>query len=311
MRIAYLILSQDHTANTIALIDRVKSQNSHCFVHVDTNESGEFSELQDLEEVSIIQSGIRIKEGGFSMVKAVLHLLHLAVMQQGKFDYYILLSGNDYPIRSQEFIEFYLDKNYKRNEYIHVVKMSEEQADMISKYHLDYNRRNLLNLHDFICKGVEKILKVSGYKKKLNFYPYTGSPWWALTHSCITYILEFVARNPDFENIYKSAAYPATSFFHTIVAHSHFARQVKHSLTYTDQNESAAAPPKLIEEKHLDLFFENLYVENSRGRYLPLFVQQFNRYNAYLQEVIDDEIADFDHELALYEVYHSELLVRE
>ena len=310
MRIAYLILSQNHPENTFALIERIQGINSHCFVHIDAKRSHDFSDLVDIEGVSIIQSESKVKEGGFSMVKAILNLLQNAVSQE-KFDYYILLSGNDYPIRSQKFIEFYLDKNYRRNEYMHIIKMSEEQSDMISRFHYDHNRQNPQNLLDFIYKGSEKLLKVFGFRKKLNFYPYTGSPWWALTHACITYILEFVARNPDFERIYKSAAYPSASFFHTIVAHSHFTRQVKHSLTYSDLNENAPEAPALIEEKHLDLFFENLYVESSRGRYLPLFVQQFNRYNAYLQEVIDDEIADFDHELALYEVYHSELLMRE
>ncbi|MDX2303624.1 MAG: beta-1,6-N-acetylglucosaminyltransferase [Microscillaceae bacterium] len=310
MKIAYLILSRDNPEHTQTLIERISGKNKHCFVHIDANTSYDFEELENLSGLTLLKPSLKVNPDGFSQVRAILGLLNLAI-SQGQFDYFILLSGNDYPVRSQEFIDFYLEKNYKQDEYIHIRKMPYLPAgmseDQIIHYHFECNRSNPQSFRDFVCLSAEYVLKSFKFRKKIDFQLYTGSPWWALTQPCVRYILEFVSKNPEFLKIYQMADRPCESFFHTIIANSHFSRHVRHSLTY-EEGEDFLEAPAVFKEESLDLFFENLYINNHWGRYLPLFVRSFNRYNAYLRETIDEEIADFDHELALYEVYHNEML---
>ncbi len=88
-----------------------------CFyIHIDNKvELSTFRpEMLEKENVHFLRTRVDIQWMGFSQVEAILMLMQVALMQEAsRFDYCLLLSGSDYPIKSNSLIRKFFETSDK------------------------------------------------------------------------------------------------------------------------------------------------------------------------------------------------------
>lgn len=87
------------------------TENCEFFIHVDMKV--DLSKFQHVRgtNVRFLSQRVNVYWGGYSTVEAILALIRSALRCGQSWDYLVLLSGSDYPIRSARYIESYLSEN--------------------------------------------------------------------------------------------------------------------------------------------------------------------------------------------------------
>lgn len=275
MKIAYLILAHNNPAHLDKLINSLNSDFCDFYIHFDKKSKTLFN-LLNYKNVYYLNNRISIFWGGFSIVQATINLL-IESSKEHKYDYYILLSGVDYPIRSNRYIKNFFIKNSGK-EFIDLYKMPlyDKSFNRIDKYFFEGNTNRYLY---FFQMHLNKTLKSIPYNRRLpsrfdKFVKYAGANWWALSDSCINYIIKFLLDNPSYASFYKHTHIPDEMFFQTIVGNSPFINNLMTSLTYTDWSKNVK--PAIIGLEHLkDLSKEYIPVKFGNGKKYTLFARKF------------------------------------
>ena len=118
-KFAYLILAHHQPKQLLRLVKAIYTPNTVIYIHLDLKrDSKPFTTLfarHHLTDVLFIKDRVNVYWGGFSMVKATLNLMQKASADY-PYKYYHLLSGSDFPIKSNEYIARFFSKSSK--EYI-------------------------------------------------------------------------------------------------------------------------------------------------------------------------------------------------
>src|SRR5262245_32769298 len=124
MRVAYLVLAHANPRHFAHLIGAVETSRSRVFAHIDAK-----SDLRPFAQSSIPRGFVRFSTnrvdarwGGFSLFQASLNLLTDALQGHDQFDYFVLLSGADYPLRSAQYIEAFLEE-HSGMQFMNLVKL--------------------------------------------------------------------------------------------------------------------------------------------------------------------------------------------
>lgn len=261
MQINYLILAHSNFEHLQRLIDSLESDGVNFFIHID-KKSKSLPKIR--QNVIFTPKRYNIGWGNFNMVLATLELLKMAstVSGQGR---YILLSGVDYPIRSNADIRHIMDQPYQFID-INPTPSSDKPSNRFDNFffNIDRKKKSLVNS---ALKRIEGILNDRlKFRRKLAFPLYAGSQWFALTHDCVHYILA-VARTQKY-GFFKYTLIPDESFFQTIVGNSPFKSLCKPHLTYCDWTTVPA--PARISMKHIEL----LETDTDRGCFARKFDDQ-------------------------------------
>ena len=105
MNIAYLILAHEQPSLLERLVGALATEHSFFFIHIDKKaHERDFSAVLKREDVTPAMRRFRVFWAGVNMVKATLSLMQTAKQYPTDFDYYVLLSGTDYPIKSNKVI---------------------------------------------------------------------------------------------------------------------------------------------------------------------------------------------------------------
>uniref|UniRef100_A0A3Q2Y4M4 Xylosyltransferase 2 n=1 Tax=Hippocampus comes TaxID=109280 RepID=A0A3Q2Y4M4_HIPCM len=164
--------------------------------------------------------------GGASLLKAYLRsMTDLLSMMDWKWDFFINLSGTDFPTRTNDelvaFLSQHRDKNFLKSH-------GRENARFIKKQGLDRLFHECDNhMWRLGERNIPEGLEVSG-----------GSDWFALTRRFVEYVInsqdELVSGLKQF---YSYTLLPAESFFHTVLGNSHMCDSlVDNNLRVTNWN---------------------------------------------------------------------------
>jgi hypothetical protein len=280
------------------LLRAIVTANSAAYVHVDAKfDSAPFERIR-LPRVHFVKPRIAVYWGEFSMVEAILRLMQSALAAAEKFDYLVLISGTDYPIRPIDELEAFLQANAGA-QFINLVKMPD---DNVSKplARLRYYKVLSGNPLAVPLKIARAALIRSGLLSAQRSYeaalrgrePYAGSTWWALTRDACQYVLDFVADEAAFVRFYRNTWFPDEGMIHTIIGNSPFASRVRRNLTYTDWS-ARGAHPEPIGPQHIRRFIEEAALV-SDDRYGPsevFFARKFSERTAPLVDRLDELIA--------------------
>lgn len=269
MKICYLILAHNNFKHLDRLIDALQDLGNSFYIHKD--EKAETAYTPHYDNVKIVPEHISINWGGFTMVEATLVLMKYAVKESLDADYYILISGVDYPIRSKTFLNNLLGKG---KEYIDIapVPVPYKPVERYEYYYFDYNRRNLKFYNPKFL--IEVILKKLQIRRKTPFKVYAGTQWFALTRACVHYILKTVEDDKRYVDFFKHTLVPDEAFFQTIIGNSPFADNTASSLTYTDWE--VPVPPATIQECHIEFLKTHTEFNDEYGQRFPYFARKFN-----------------------------------
>jgi hypothetical protein len=106
--IAFFILMHHKPEQAVRLIERLESSQSMFFVHVDRRAGPTVYKYIETwaakrERISLVKRH-RCHRGGYGIVAATLECLRTALRSNQSFDYAMLLSAQDYPIKPLPYI---------------------------------------------------------------------------------------------------------------------------------------------------------------------------------------------------------------
>lgn len=291
MKIAYLITTYNNPLHLNRLIRALDQKSVSFFIHIDKKTETKYN-IPKKHNIYILKENISVYWGSFTFIEAVIKLINSA-RNITSFDYYILLSGSDYPIKSNSYILKFLNEN-KGKEFINISQMpnnnkSFERIDYfyISTYIKNYNLKNILTrLINFIVSKFK--LKRKHPEEFSSFTFYAGSNWWGLSHNAIEFILDFISINPKFTRFYKYTFIPEEMFFHTILGNSNFKENVINSFTYTEWSQKTDSHPSEISMNHMPLLANDIInTEYGNGKSYILFARKFSDNSTKILKYID------------------------
>jgi hypothetical protein len=292
MKIAYLVFAYKNPKLLKKIIENLSSEDCAFFIHIDRkSDIGAFSEVTG-ENVFFTKRRIPVYWAEFSGNQAMLILIQEALDAPVRYDYFVLLSGSEYPLRSKEYIHDFFNNNRGR-EFINLIKMPNEEAgkpiSRIDTLRIPSSRP----VYRFIVKVLQRLgLAKRDHRKYLgSMEPYAGNTWWALSREACQYIVEFVRDNEPVRRFFERVFAPEETFFHTILGNSMFKSRVHRSLVYEDWSKRGGHP-LWIGEKHLAYFEENekIVVSDIWGSGEMLFARKFSDDNLEIIQRIDDMI---------------------
>ena len=219
---AYLIMPHDNINILIKQLKLLDDERNDIYIHIDKKSDICKSNLENIIRKSNVNiyKEIEVNWAALSQVKTEIFLLKKAV--KNNYMYYHLLSGVDMPIKTQDYIHNFFEKNCNK-EFVHFQSdnPSKEVLDRIKYYYifLDnkwYRKSNLLKILNKCFIFIQKILHVS---RKSNILIRNGANWFSITNELARYIVK------NEENILKEFKYTSNAdeiFLQTYVENSKF-----------------------------------------------------------------------------------------
>lgn len=190
---AYLIMAHHRMDLLQALVSALDHENNDLYIHVDRKCKEVVNLTASKSKVFMLKS-MDVRWAGYSQVECEYRLLRFAFLSDEHYQYYHLLTGASFPIKSNQYIfDFFnahngkqfvgFDNNndcYSRAKYRFLFNELGKP-----KTRLDYR---LLSIRDAYIQlqqqcGVDRFRKFNMKFKK-------GLAYWSITESCVKYVLE-------------------------------------------------------------------------------------------------------------------------
>lgn len=204
--------------------------------------------------------------GDISIVTATLALVDDA-LAGAPCDYYCLLSGNCYPVRSLAYVRKFLS-NSRGTEYIQAFPFPNDTygktIDRLSRYFIK-RKRPFHRAKAALQSIIQHVLPARDYQRAFGSMELaTGAQWWCLTRPALEYVQKFIADHPRFYRFCRHIDCPDEFVFQMILWNSPFRARLSHTLTYTDWHPGESGPVKL-DASHLAAFGQRPVLDSSRN----------------------------------------------
>lgn len=236
MKHAILIMAHKNVQQISRLVKSVATPDMDVFIHLDLKMPVTDTDLKLIKgnnlNVYFTEHRISGELDKWSLPQIVLNLINKAYdiekEENIEYKYFILLSGQDYPIRNiNEIYNFlcesypkpFIDCNpYAENTWLSSKFLEYKYLHKIEKLHETYKSgfiRKCLVLPIVVGDKISKMLKTSPYKRltKLGCKLYGGSTWWILPRPAIEYIFKQVNLNTKIVKELKKTWTPDETFF--------------------------------------------------------------------------------------------------
>lgn len=243
MRIAYLVLCHKNSNQVSTLINQLDQDGVDFYVHIDKKTTS-FT-LPERYNLFVLppEKRIDVRWATNSMVYATLNLAHAALSSNVKYDYLCLLSGQDFPIKSNCEIRDYLQANNGAN-FIEILPTDHP-------LYRRYCKRNELYYPEWIygrsnvCKALKRlfIYLTGGFNRTYSLFRRKvpkdisfsyGSQWWCLTRECLHWIVDYLDNNPEVLRFFDHALTPDECIFQTVFMMSPFSKTAEDKLTFLE-----------------------------------------------------------------------------
>ena len=261
LRIAYFILAHTQAEQLARLVTQLNTPSTHFYIHIDANTPpDEFTAIQVALQTAAAKITFIERQpcrwGGFSLVDASLRLIKTAL--KDGFDWGVLLSGQDYPIHSNEYISHFL-ANSNHAGYIDIKTPSEfdvayrYRAWHFEKLNCKQNSKALQKSGKALQK-IQRIANACGIQRKLPAsisQIYAGSQWWMLTQPACQAIIDFTAQNTATVRFFRYTLVPDEMFFQTVLMHTKLAPQLCQNAMRHLEWEVGAWSPKTFKAEEI------------------------------------------------------------
>ncbi len=225
MEKAYIILAHKNPDQLYRLIEKLDDQSSSFFIHIDKKVPlASFKNLTGLGNKIALVDRVNTSWAGWSLVQATINGLRAVEEANRHFDRIILMSGQDYPIKSNYFINKYFTNTPYR------IFMEHYPLPNYTKWKKSGGMYRI-NKYFFGMNGYQRLAS-KAVNFLANIFPfmrrkvppdttiYAGSQWWTIDMNALQYILEFIRKNPAHLSFYKFSFAPDEIFFQTILLNS-------------------------------------------------------------------------------------------
>lgn len=284
MKVAYLILGHRNPRLIQKAVECLSCADATFFIHIDAKFSLEpFAAIRG-ENVFFIQDRLPVYWGEFSQTEAIFLLIRQALAASQRHNYFILMSGSDFPLRSGKYVRDFLEKN-NGQEFISMVKLPSPGMPVSRINTLRFpTTRPVLR---FIFRALAKVgLGQRDYRKYLGeLEPYSGHTWWALSRAACEYLIAFRQNRPAVAIFFENTHASDETLIHTILGNSPFKSQIRRHLVFEDWH-SPAAHPEMINAQHLDYFESQNEIapKDANGPGEMLFARKFSDEEIHLAD---------------------------
>ncbi len=274
MDINYLIQVHQFPKHLKRLVHRLNGDRVFFYIHLDKKvDIKPFkSELEGLDNVFFIKERVEVGWGHISQVEASLKTIKQAI-KDNRNGYYVLMSGQDYPIKPNKGIREYFKNNYGKNfiEAKPVEDVWETYGERLHEYNFYPNshektRYKINNIFSpgFYTKSNFHLIKKMMKAKKTAYLryaflvrkhpkpmrPFGGSSWWALPVETIIQVVDYMEANPSFFDYHRHTHCPDEVIFATIIAHLYEAEDIYDYVMYVNWTRKNAALPVTFESEN-------------------------------------------------------------
>lgn len=258
MKIAYLIMCHKNPHQVERLVDRLLENGDHAYVHID-KKCGDFS-LGKKENLYVLSDGERVSVGwaGISMMDAELSLLKTAIASGHEYGHYVLLSGEDYPLRDAAYISRYFASQRESN-FIEILESDEYRLGRYKKRNEiifpesivgnSFAKRVIKNIYVICTGGYRKTFGVFKRENNTGLDFYYGSQWWALSREAAEWICGYLKEHPEVRTFFQYSLVPDECMMQSLIMKSPYRNSVKPSLTYVEWGDDRNHPVYLTKEK--------------------------------------------------------------
>ncbi|WP_336703302.1 beta-1,6-N-acetylglucosaminyltransferase [Chryseobacterium indologenes] len=246
--IAYFIMIHHKPDAFKEMFQKIYTRDQFYLIHIDRKAKEEFTEeiqlyLIHFPNVYILES-MNIVSGGFSMIQAELNAMEYLLNVSHDWDYFINLSGEDSPLKSQNIIRQFLTVNNGRN-YLFYYDQKFYRPDTLQRIQNHFT---------------ELTHKISSFIYKREFMkeviPYIGGKWLILTRETCVFLTNN-KRVMDFEDYYLHTLLPAESFFQTVLLNTAFS-----DIIVNDDKRAVIEKTFFSKDQYADNFIETLKSSN-------------------------------------------------
>lgn len=289
MRIAYIILAHRLPGQLGRLIKALNSPEDAFFVHIDKSadrRSGNDFLQRLLPSIPADATVAFLRRhacywGSYGIVQATLEGIR-AVCDSGlDFDRVVLLSGQDYPLRSVRQLKQYFEQHHSTefiesfplalpNRWTHQEGPFNDRA-RVGHWHVHLRSRSIqIPLPRKFLRGMK---------------PFGGSQWWALSMGCVRYLQAIVNRKgPELRSFFRYAFIPDEVFFQTLVSNSAYGEHISgFDLTFADWDRPAPPYPAVLRTADLPV------LQASQ----KLFARKFDsEVDSDILDLLDEQVLD-------------------
>jgi PAS domain-containing protein len=219
VKLAYIVSAYRSATQLSRLVRALSTDSTAFFIHVDRRTSDStFDAMRrgacDVPSVTFLDRH-RSPWGRFGHVRASLKGIRAVLESSSRFDYGILLTGQDYPIKSNaaiaEFFERAAGRSFMQSGALPLDAWVDEHGgfDRLKRWHLPPWGKPLVTL------PIGAPRRIPG-----GLSPFGGTSYWNLSRDCLSYVDTFVTNNPRFVRFFRSVRVPDELFFHTILLNS-------------------------------------------------------------------------------------------
>ncbi|MES2680307.1 MAG: beta-1,6-N-acetylglucosaminyltransferase [Bacteroidota bacterium] len=264
MKQALLITAYKNLDHLKRIIDHFDTNYSF-YIHIDKKSRVTENEINALRmnDRVFVSRAYQTNWAGTNHLKCILLLMKMALRDKG-IEYIHLISGHDFPIKSQAIFNTFL-RNNKGKQFIEFFKLP-------SKYWENggLDRLNYYYLYDYIdAKGKFGYLihKIVNFQKRLGIQrknrlggmqAYGGSTWWTLSRDCCDFIADYIAKNPKILRGFNYTFCAEEIFFQTVILNSPFMDSVVNdNLRFIVWERRNGNMPAVLDESDYDTIKES------------------------------------------------------
>jgi Core-2/I-Branching enzyme len=209
--IAYFLLVHRYPAQFKRLFKAIYAPGNQYVVHVDKSSGASLA--QDIAKFLAPYQGAQMLEskdalwGGYSLVDAELRGMARLLEIDSQWTHYINLSGQDFPLKSQNYIRQFFAANPGK-QFIRALDQRKERPDTLNRVS-----------HLFIEAGGKMTATGVARPYLPDDTPFIGTQWKAVTRS----FCEFVCHDPRverFKAFYRNSFIADEAFFQTVIMNS-------------------------------------------------------------------------------------------
>ncbi len=161
-----------------------------------------FSNVQLLESQNVFW-------GGYSMVDVELRGIKELLKISAKWDFFINLSGQDFPLKPQAFIQDFLSQN-KGNDFIKIADQAKKRPETLNR------------IKNYFIES-DKGFSGTPYKRPYlrGITPYIGGQWMILSRDRCEFI-SYSSEVEKFKSFYRHTLIPDEGFFQTVIMNTSY-----------------------------------------------------------------------------------------
>lgn len=263
MNKAYIIMAHKSPDQVYRLVSRLNDGSSTFFIHIDQKAAfQQFSNLKDFGEAVEFIERFDATWGGYGLIKPYLSALKTVRDYPKKFDRILLLSGQDYPIKSNKDIDGFF-KNSPYSNFINYFPIPDYQKwpgrDRGGWYRVDKYYFGTKWYESFCSKALNLLSTYIPFlRRKIpnGMKPYIGQTWWNLDMYALNYILDYVSRHPEYMDFHKYTFVADELFVQMIIANSNDEKLLQSignsEKRFTIWPKLNSAHPKILDKNDLD-----------------------------------------------------------